>query len=68
MSSLLFLLFPLSMSRMQLILPGQSGCFAIMMTHSKAAYIQPLLAGGRDNKEAWKAWVIGAQPHDGTVF
>ena len=27
------------------ILPeqGQSGCFAIMMTHSKAAYIQPLL-------------------------
>ena len=35
------------------------------MTHSKAAYIQPLLAGGRDNKEVWKAWVIGAQPHHG---
>ena len=49
------------------ILPeqGQSGCFAIMMTHSKAAYIQPLLAGGRDNKEAWKTWVIGAQPCHG---
>ena len=36
-----------------------------MTTHSKAAYIQRLLAGGRDNTEAWKAWVIGAQPHHG---
>ena len=33
-----------------------------MMTHSKAAYIQPFLAGGRDNKEVWNMWVIGAQP------
>ena len=39
--------------------------FAIMMTHSKAAYIQPLLAGGRDNKESRKTWVIGEQPHHG---
>ena len=38
------------------------------MTHSKAAYIQPLLTGQRDNKEAWKAWVIGAQPHHGAKF
>ena len=35
------------------------------MTHSNASYIQPLLTGRRDNKEAWKAWVIGAQPHHG---
>ena len=39
-----------------------------MMTHSKAAYIQPLLAGGRDNKEVWKMWVIGAQPCHGASF
>ena len=36
-----------------------------MKTHSKAAYIQPLLTGQRDNKEAWKVWVIGAQPDHG---
>ena len=36
-----------------------------MTTHSKAAYIQPLLTGQRDNKEAWKGWVIGAQSHHG---
>ena len=36
-----------------------------MKTHSKAAYIQPLLTGRRDNKEAWKVWVIGAQPDHG---
>ena len=35
------------------------------MTHSKADYIQPSLAGGRDNKEAWKTWVVGAQPCHG---
>ena len=35
------------------------------MIHSKAAYIQPLLTGGRDNKEAWKVWVIGVQPDHG---
>ena len=67
MSSLLFLLSPFQCLECSFILPeqGQSGCFAIMTTHSKAAYIQPLLAGGRDNKEAWKTWVIGAQPHQG---
>ena len=36
-----------------------------MTTHSKAAYIQPLLTGRRDNMEVWKACVIGAQPHHG---
>ena len=36
-----------------------------MTTHSKAAYIRQLLAGGRDNKEVWKAWVIGALSHHG---